>query len=107
MRATFSGRPKESDVSMGRNSVPVSMTLLWPCASPTCFHKTPKDPHGTFTNDRDTHSNLFERHLDYWQNKGRDNSRSFTSQPGICYKPEKVSDYTSSGDRNHSHFWKS
>ena len=40
---TFSGRPKESDVSMGRNPVPVSMTVFWPCTSPIRFHKTPKD----------------------------------------------------------------
>ena len=39
----FSGRPKESDVSMGRNPVPVSMTVFWPCTSPIRFHKTPKD----------------------------------------------------------------
>ena len=39
----FSGRPKESDASMGRNPVPVSMTVFWPCTSPIRFHKTPKD----------------------------------------------------------------
>ena len=39
----FSGRPKESAVSMGRNSVPVSVTVFWPCTSPIRFHKTPKD----------------------------------------------------------------
>ena len=103
MCPTFSGQPKESDVSMGRNPVPVSMPMLWPCTSPICFHKTPKDPHGPFK-DRDTHSNLFGRHVDYWQDKGRDYSsarysRFFTSVPGICYKSEKVSDDTSSEDR--------
>ena len=56
---TFSGRPKESDVSMGRNPVPVSMPVLWPWTSPICFHKIPKDPNGPFKKDRDTHSNLF------------------------------------------------
>ena len=53
------------------------------------------------------HSNLFGRHVDYSQNKGRDYkstrytrySHSFTSVPGICYKSQKVSDDTSSGDR--------
>ena len=46
MCPTFSGRPKEGDVWMGRNPVPVSMPVLWPCTSPICFHKTLKDPHG-------------------------------------------------------------
>ena len=54
MCPTFSGRPKENDVSMGRNPVPVSMPVLWPCTSPIWFHKTPKDPHGPFKRDRDT-----------------------------------------------------
>ena len=67
----FSGRPKESDVLMGRNSLPVSVPVFWPCTSPTCFHKTPKDHHGPFK-DKDTYSNLFGRHVDYWQKKGRD-----------------------------------
>ena len=43
------------------------------------------------------HSNLFGRHVVYWQNKGKDYSsmrcsHSFTSVPGICYKSEKFSD---------------
>ena len=102
---TFSGRPKGSDVSMERNSVPVSMPLFWPCTNPTCFHKTPKDPHGPFKKDSDKHSNSIGRHVDYWQNKGKDYSstrynHSFTPAPGICYKSEKVSDGTSSED-----FW--
>ena len=67
----FSGQPKESGISMGRNSVPVSMPVLWPCTSPIYFHKTPKDRHGPFKRDRDTHSDLFGRYVDYWQNKGR------------------------------------
>ena len=67
----FSGRPKESDVLMGRNSLPVSVPVFWPCTSPTCFHKTPTDHHGPFK-DKDTYSNLFGRHVDYWQKKGRD-----------------------------------
>ena len=71
---TFSGRPKESDVSMERNLVPVSMPLLLRCTSPICFHKTPKDSHGPCKDDRDTHSNLFGQHVDYWQNEGRDYS---------------------------------
>ena len=100
---TFSGRPKESDVSMGRNSVRVSLPVLWPCINPICFHKTPKDPHGSFKKHKHTHNNLFGRHVDYWQNKGRDYSstrysQSFTSVSGIFYKSEKVSDDTSSGD---------
>ena len=100
---TFSGRPKESDVSMGRNSVRVSLPVLWPCTSPICFHKTPKDPHGSFKKYKHTHNNLFGRHVDYWQNKGRDYSstrysQSFTSVSGIFYKSEKVSDDTSSGN---------
>ena len=69
MCPNFSGRPKESDVSMVRNPVPVSMPVLWPCTSPICFHKTPKDPHGPFKKDRDTHSDLFGRHVNYWQDK--------------------------------------
>ena len=53
---------------------------------------------------RDTHGDLFGRHVDYWQNRGRDYSsaryrHSFTSVPGICYKSEKVSDHTSLRDR--------
>ena len=104
MCPTFSEQPKESNVSMRRNPVPVSIPMLWPCTSPTCFHKTPKDPHSPSKKDMDTHSNLFGRHNDYWQDKRRDYgstrySHSFTSVPGICYKSEKVSDDTSSGDR--------
>ena len=77
--------------------------FLWPCTNLICFQKTPKDPHGPFKKDRDTHSNLFGRH-DHWQDKGKDYgstkySHSFTSVPGICYKSEQVSDNTSSGDR--------
>ena len=41
MCPTFSGRSKESDVSIRTNPVPVSMPLLWPCNSPIYFHKTP------------------------------------------------------------------
>ena len=98
---TFSAPPKQSDVSMRRKLLPVFMSVLWPCTSPIRFRKTPKYPRGPFK-DRDTHSNLFG-HVDYWQNKGRDYSstrysNSFTSVPGICYKSEKVSDDTSSGD---------
>ena len=47
------------------------MPVLWPCTSPIYFHKTPKDPHGPFKRDRDTHGALFGRYVDYWQNKGR------------------------------------
>ena len=65
-------RPKEIDVLMGRNPVPVSMPVFWPGTSPICFHKTPKDPHDLSKKDRDMHSNLFGRHVDYSQNKGRD-----------------------------------
>ena len=61
MCPTFSGRPKKSDASMGRSPVPVSMPVLWPSSSSICFHKTPKDPHGPFKKDGDTHSNLFGR----------------------------------------------
>ena len=61
MCPTFSGRPKKSDALMGRSPVPVSMPVLWPSSSSICFHKTPKDPHGPFKKDRDTHSNLFGR----------------------------------------------
>ena len=43
---------------MGRNSVPVSMPVLWPCTSPICFHKTHKDSHGPFKKDGETHSDL-------------------------------------------------
>ena len=87
MCPTFSGRPKESDVSMERNPVSVSMLVLWPCTSPICFHKTPKDPHDPFKKDRGTHSNLFGRYLDHGQDKRRDYSstrytHSFTSVPG-------------------------
>ena len=51
----------------------------------------------------DTYSNSFG-HVDYWKNKGGDSSstrysNSFTSVPGICYKSEKVSDDTNSGNR--------
>ena len=104
MCPTFSGQPKQSDVLMGRNHVPVSIPVLWPCTSAICFLKTPKDLHDPFQKDTDTHSNLFGRHVDYWQNKGRDYSskrysHSFTSVSGICYKSKKVSDDTSSGDR--------
>ena len=85
---------RQSDVSMGRNSVQVSMPVLWPCTSPICFHKTPKDSHGHFKKDRDTNSNL-SGHANYWQNKEEPivlrNSRSFTSVAGNCYKLEKVS----------------
>ena len=97
---------------MEKNSIPVSMPTLWPCTSPICFHKTPKDPHGPFKKDRDNKdSSLFGRQysnsfgdVDYWKNKGGDSSstrysNSFTSVPGICYKSEKVSDDTSSGNR--------
>ena len=59
MCSIFSGQPKECDISVGKNSVPVSMPVLWPCTSPIYFHKTPKDPHGPFKKDRDTHSDLF------------------------------------------------
>ena len=91
-------------VSMGRNPAPVSVPVLWPCTSPIYFHKTTKDSNGSFKKDRNTHSNLFGQHVDYWQNKGRDYSstrysHSLTSVSGICYKLEKVSDDTSSGDR--------
>ena len=99
----FSGLPKESGVLMGRNPVRVSLPVLWSCTSTICFHKTPKDPHGSFKKDKDTHSNLFGRHVDYWQDKGKDYSstrysHSFTSVFGICYKSENVSDDTSPGD---------
>ena len=91
-------------VSMGRNPAPVSVPVLWPCTSPIYFHKTTKDSNGSFKKDRNTHSNLFGQHVDYWPNKGRDYSstrysHSLTSVSGICYKLEKVSDDTSSGDR--------
>ena len=104
MCPTFSARPKESDVLMGRNTLPASMPVLWPCTSPICFHKTPKDPHGPFKKNRDMHSDLIGRHIDYWQNKGKDYSslrysHSFTSVTGICYKSEKGSNDTSSRDR--------
>ena len=59
MCPTFSGRPKECDVLMGRNHVPGSMPVLWPCTSLNCFYKIPKDPHGTFQKDTNTYSNLF------------------------------------------------
>ena len=79
---------------MERNPAPVSLPVLWSSTCPICFHKTPKDPHDLFKKDRDMHSNLFGRHVDYWQNKGRDYSstrysHSFTSVPMICYKSEK------------------
>ena len=64
MCLTFSRPSKESDVSMGRNPVPVSRPVLWSCFSPICFQKTPKDLHGPFKKDRDTHSNLFGQHVD-------------------------------------------
>ena len=104
MCPTFSGQSKESDFIMERNPVLVSLPVLWPCTIPICFHKTPKDPHIPFKKDRDKHSNLSGQHFDYWKNKGRDYdsarySHSFTSVPEICYKSEKVSDDTSSGDR--------
>ena len=88
---------------MGRNSVPVSMPVLWPCTSPICFHKTHKDSHGPFKKDGETHSDLNDMLIDYLQNKGRDyssrrHSHSFTSVPGICHKSEKASDDTSSKD---------
>ena len=66
--STFSGRPKESDVLMGRNPAPVSLPVLWSSTCPICFHKTPRDPHDLFKKDRDTHSNLFG-HVDYWQTR--------------------------------------
>ena len=58
--------------------------------------------HGPFKKDGDANSNLFGRHVDYWQDKGRDYSSTryshcFTPVPGICYKSEKVRDDTSSG----------
>ena len=37
MCPTFSRPSKESDVSMGRNPVPVSRPVLWSCFSPICF----------------------------------------------------------------------
>ena len=64
MCLTFSRPSKESDVSMGRNPVPASRPVLWSCFSPICFQKTPKDLHGPFKKDRDTHSNLFGQHVD-------------------------------------------
>ena len=80
------------------------LCVLWTCISRICFRKTPKDLHGPIKKDRDTHSNLFGRNVDYWQNEGRDysstrNRYSFTSVPEICYKSEKFSDVTSSGER--------
>ena len=47
---------------MVRNSVPVSMLVLWPCTSPICFHKTPKVSRGHFKKDKDTQCNLFRQH---------------------------------------------
>ena len=80
------------------------LCVLWTCISRICFRKTPKDLHGPIKKDRDTNSNLFGRNVDYWQNEGRDysstrNRYSFTSVPEICYKSEKFSDVTSSGER--------
>ena len=80
------------------------LCLCFGVAPAPCFHKTPKGPHGPFQEDRETHSNLFGQHVDYWQNEGRDYSstrysHSFTSVHRICYKSEKVNDDSSSGDR--------
>ena len=104
MCPTFSGRPKESDVSMARNPAPVSLPVLWPCTSAIYFDKTPKDSRGPFKKDTDSRISLFGRHVDYWQNKGTNYSsmrygQSFTSVPGIFYKSENVSDDTRSGNR--------
>ena len=91
---------RKSDVSMGRNPVPVSIPVLWPCTSPKCFHKTPKDSHGPFKKDRDTHSNLLGRHIDRAKEETNSSTRYshfFTSVSGICYKSEKFCDGTSSG----------
>ena len=104
MCPTFSGRRKESEVSVGINSVPVFMSMFWPGTSPICFHKTLKNPNGPFKKDRDTHGDLFGRHVDYWQNKGRHFSsakydHSFSAVPGNCYKSEKVSNDTGQGKK--------
>ena len=91
---------RKSDVSMGRNPVPVSIPVLWPCTRPKCFHKTPKDSHGPFKKDRDTHSNLLGRHIDRAKEETNSSTRYshfFTSVSGIFYKSEKFSDGTSSG----------
>ena len=59
---------------MGQSPVPVSMPVIWLCTSSICFNKTPKDLHYPSKNNRDTDSNLFRKHVDYWQKKGRDYS---------------------------------
>ena len=100
---SFSGRPKESHVFVRRSSLLVSRSVFWSDTSLIFFHKTPKDPNSPLKEDRDSYRNLFGRHADYWQNKGRDYSstrysHSFTSVTAICYKSQKVSVSTCSGD---------
>ena len=56
MCPTFSGSPKE--FLMGRSTATVSASAHLHCTSPISFHKTAKDLHGRFKNDKDTHSNL-------------------------------------------------
>ena len=80
------------------------LCLCFVLALAPCFHKTLKNPNGPFKKDRDTHGNLFGRHVDYWQNKGRHFSsakydHSFSAVPGNCYKSEKVSNDTGPGKK--------
>ena len=96
-------RTTEREWCFNRKELCTSFYVCFGLASAICFRKTPKDLHGPIKKDRDTHSNLFGRNVDYWQNEGRDysstrNRYSFTSVPGICYKSEKFS-VTSSGER--------
>ena len=67
--------------------------FLCPCfgLAQVLYVFTKLDP---FKKDRDTHSDLFGRHADYWQNKGRDYSSAkyghpFTSVLGFVINQKK------------------
>ena len=57
MRPSFTGQPKESDVSVERNSVPVCVCFGLALGTRPVF-KTPENSYNFFKNDRDMHRNF-------------------------------------------------
>ena len=94
MFSYFTKRTIESDYVAGRNYLPVSKPVLWPCDSSIFFYKTPENSQYRFM--KDGYSDLFGRAILIIGKAKRETftvfaktnyySCSFASVPGMSHK---------------------